>query len=269
MNEKRIVLDQYNKTIGEVFINDTSKLNKYYKHIAANFQGSLKNEFFEILDEKGNKTGKIKLRDLVHKDGDWHGSFHLHIYTYENGIPFLLLQKRQHDKDIHPSKLDVVAAGHYALGETFQDGVREVHEEIGLEVDSSKLLLIGKRKEYDLQPELDIKNLELQDICIYFSDLPLQDYKLQISELAGIVKVNLFDFIDLLMKKKQKCTEVEARMFDSNGDLNNQLIDIEYNDIWPALFDHYYLKIALFVRMLYEGKKLPPNPFIYDVTYYF
>ena len=29
-------------------------------------------ELIDILDENGNKTGKIKLRSEVHRDGDWH-----------------------------------------------------------------------------------------------------------------------------------------------------------------------------------------------------
>jgi len=29
-------------------------------------------EYFDVLDENGNKTGKIKLRSEVHRDGDWH-----------------------------------------------------------------------------------------------------------------------------------------------------------------------------------------------------
>lgn len=29
-------------------------------------------EYFDLLDENGSKTGKIKLREWVHKDGDWH-----------------------------------------------------------------------------------------------------------------------------------------------------------------------------------------------------
>ena len=33
----------------------------------------------DILDENGNKTGKIKERSLVHEDGDIHGTVHIWI----------------------------------------------------------------------------------------------------------------------------------------------------------------------------------------------
>lgn len=29
-------------------------------------------EYFDVLDENGNLTGRKKLRSEVHRDGDWH-----------------------------------------------------------------------------------------------------------------------------------------------------------------------------------------------------
>lgn len=49
-------------------------------------------EFFDILDEDGNKTGRTKLRNEVHRDGDWHKAFHIWIlnengdYCYKEGV---------------------------------------------------------------------------------------------------------------------------------------------------------------------------------------
>lgn len=36
-------------------------------------------EYFDLLDENGNKTGKTKLRNEVHRDGDWHKAVHIWI----------------------------------------------------------------------------------------------------------------------------------------------------------------------------------------------
>ena len=43
-------------------------------------------EFFDILDENGNKTGKIKERSLVHEDGDIHGTVHIWIRRKQKRI---------------------------------------------------------------------------------------------------------------------------------------------------------------------------------------
>ena len=55
-------------------------------------------EFFDILDENGNKTGKIKERSLVHEDGDIHGTVHIWIRRKTEKGYDLLLQKRSKEK---------------------------------------------------------------------------------------------------------------------------------------------------------------------------
>lgn len=34
-------------------------------------------EYFDLLDENGNKTGETKLRNEVHRDGDWHKAVYM------------------------------------------------------------------------------------------------------------------------------------------------------------------------------------------------
>lgn len=53
-------------------------------------------EYFDILDDNGNKTGKIKLRSEVHRDGDWHKAVHIWILNQSGDI---LLQRRSATKD--------------------------------------------------------------------------------------------------------------------------------------------------------------------------
>ena len=53
-------------------------------------------EYFDVLDENGNKTGKLKLRNEVHRDGDWHRGVHVWII---NSFGELLLQRRSPNKE--------------------------------------------------------------------------------------------------------------------------------------------------------------------------
>jgi len=53
-------------------------------------------ELFDILNEKGEKTGIQKERDAVHRDGDYHGSVHIWIYRNEK----ILLQKRKEKRNV-------------------------------------------------------------------------------------------------------------------------------------------------------------------------
>jgi len=61
------------------------------------------------------------------------------------------------------------------------------------------LFVLGKIINYDPQPDKGILNCEFHDVALYRCDQPLEAYTLQESELAGILKVNIHDFIDLML----------------------------------------------------------------------
>ena len=99
-------------------------------------------EYFDIRDWDGNRTGEMKEREQVHRDGDIHGTAHVWVIrnSKETGRPEVLLQKRSEKKDIFPGCFDVSAAGHLDAGEDFPEAaVRELKEELGLEVKPEEL----------------------------------------------------------------------------------------------------------------------------------
>ncbi len=57
-------------------------------------------EYLDVLDENGNKTGKTMAYSLVHRNGYWHKAVHTWIVNDKNEI---LLQKRSPDVDNHPN----------------------------------------------------------------------------------------------------------------------------------------------------------------------
>ena len=262
------ILGVDNQDMGSIESPTPEALKQFYDAIKAGYAGKLKNEFFEVLNADGAKSGTLKPRDLIHKDGDWHGAFHLHVYSQSDSGNYILFQKRRHDKDVCPDKIDTVAAGHYAIGETIEDGVREVEEEIGLRVRFQDLTSLGRRINYDPQYDKGIFNFEFQDVAAYRCDQPLTDYRLQEEELAGLIKVELKSFIDLMMGRKDELKDVEGLMF--HGDqLQGEGVRITRDDIWPAPFDNYYLKTALIISNICEGRKVPAEPYKLDVTNFF
>jgi isopentenyldiphosphate isomerase/intracellular septation protein A len=90
-----------------------------------------KEEWFPVVDETGNVTGKAP-RSVCH-DGKsmlLHPVIHLHLFNKEGK---LFLQKRSAKKDIQPGKWDTSVGGHIGLQEKIEDALtREVYEEIGL-----------------------------------------------------------------------------------------------------------------------------------------
>lgn len=88
-------------------------------------------EYFDVLDENGEKTGRTKLRQEVHRDGDWHRSVDVFVVRGDE----LLLQKRCATKDSYPDMWDLSCGGHISAGESsLETAVRVRSSEFGLEV---------------------------------------------------------------------------------------------------------------------------------------
>ena len=102
---------------------------------------SFENEFIEIYDFKGQKTGKKALKAVIHKNGLHHSTVHLWIYTLSGEV---LIQKRSLNKILNPGVWDVSVAGHIHFGETYNEAViRETLEETGINIESFKLHKLG------------------------------------------------------------------------------------------------------------------------------
>lgn len=244
------ILNQNNEPIGDLRNPTKETLDRFYQQIGNQL---LKNEFFEILTEDGNKTGKLKLRDLIHKDGDWHGAFHMHVYGL-NPQPYILFQKRAMSKDISPGKLDTAVGGHYNVGETIDDGVREANEETGLVVDPKDLVNIGRRFHQDRLA--GVTNREVQDVTLYRCEQPLDKYTLQEEEVAALVKIAVKDVIALLSGDVGKLRGVET--VTAEGDLIET--DVASTDFWPVT-DNYYLKTAMVIDAIIRGEEIPKSPY--------
>ncbi len=94
-------------------------------------------ELIDILDAQGNKTGRVKPKAEVHRDGDWHRAVHVWFLGPDGRV---LMQRRSQSKENNPGKWDVSVAGHLSAGEgSVQAALREIREEIGLTLASDDL----------------------------------------------------------------------------------------------------------------------------------
>ncbi|EDP69984.1 Hydrolase of MutT (Nudix) family protein [Flavobacteriales bacterium ALC-1] len=98
-------------------------------------------EYIDIVTKEGNPTGKVALKSDAHKNGWYHNTIHLWLYTRKGEI---LLQQRSRKKKIYPLLWDVSTAGHIDAGEIFiEAALRETKEEIGLTLKPKHLHKIG------------------------------------------------------------------------------------------------------------------------------
>lgn len=156
-------------------------------------------EYFDVLDEFGNKTGKTKLRNEVHKDGDYHKTVHIWIINDKGEI---LLQRRCKDKDSNPNMLDISSAGHLQAGDDSLNGaIREIKEELNLDINVSDLRFIKTLKK-NSRPRPDFINNEFVDMYILKTNKTINEMKYQEEEISEILFIPFTKFKEMVEKKQ-------------------------------------------------------------------
>jgi len=204
-------------------------------------------ELFDVLDAAGRPTGRVKRRADVHRDGDWHRAFHCWVLnSAEPGGPSLLFQRRGAHKDTWPSRLDVTVGGHYAHGETLQDVVREVEEEIGRSVSLDQLMRLGTRAAVS-EPADGTQDHEIQDVFLWRSDAPLAAYRPQPVEVTSLERVAVADLLALLGGETDR---IAARVLQPDGTQHDGWV--REDDLIPTL-DRYFYRVAVAADLAARG----------------
>jgi len=139
-------------------------------------------ELIDICDEFNNLTSIRKMKGEAHGDGLWHRAAHIWIYNSKGEI---LLQLRAEEKPLYPNMWDISVAGHVGAGEDpIISGLREIEEEIGLEVKKMDLQFFKIKKVKDVYK--DIKNNEFWYIYFLKFDDNIKKLKLQNEEVQKI-----------------------------------------------------------------------------------
>ena len=168
-------------------------LSLFYKgeHLEKALLGDRPAELFDLLDERGRKTGKFKERSLVHRDGDRHGTVHIWIYRRNRGKIQVLLQKRVQNKDSFPGCYDISSAGHLERGEDFeQAALREPLEELGLHQKKENLRFLSFEERYTEGTFAQKTFRDLEYTALYLYDgqaLCPTDFALQKEEVEEVV----------------------------------------------------------------------------------
>ena len=164
----------------------------------------IKDEFVNLVDENDRIISKSLPRSYVHRKGLVHPTVHIwFIRRRDMGIS-VLLQKRSHEKDVCPDCYDVSAAGHVKQGDEFRHtALREIHEELGIEIPSNKLEFIGIRHNH--HEEENISDSELVAVYIYRGDIHRAELTLQESEVSEVCWAEIDEIISLMKHDRIKC----------------------------------------------------------------
>lgn len=170
------------------------------------FLNGISMELFDIRLPDGRTTGKVKERTMVHRDGDLHGTSHVWVVRYgENGKMEVLLQKRARGKDSFPGCYDISSAGHLLAGAEFlESAVRELKEELGIEIEPEKLHYIGMHNGY-METEFygcPFCNREISAVYVYEweEELDIRMLTLQKEEVEEVIWM---DFNECLKRVRE------------------------------------------------------------------
>lgn len=210
-------------------------------------------EKIDILNERGERTGRVAWRSEAHRLGLWHRCFHCWIVAPRtaSGGPYLFVQRRAAGKDTWPNRLDVTVGGHLEAGESALDGLREVEEELGLKVGAGELVPLGTRKaEQRIPAGLD---REFQEVFLLVRPLAPEDLHLQEEEVTAVRRFRLDD-----VEAMVGGAEVPAEEWTGGA---SHPTSIRLTEFVPGE-DDYLLRISRAARAALAGKR--PDTLSYD-----
>jgi isopentenyl-diphosphate Delta-isomerase len=141
-------------------------------------------ELIDVLTPDGAPTGSRKPKPEIHRDGDWHLSVHIWIRASDGR---LLIQRRSLTKENNPGLWDVSVAGHVSAGENaVTSALREVEEEIGLQLRAEELIPIARLRETAVLRDGRYIDNEYHQIFLVHRDVELETLTLQPGEVDAV-----------------------------------------------------------------------------------
>ena len=205
-------------------------------------------EYIDVFDINYNHIGKEE-KDKAHLDGLWHQTFHCWIVRPDNRI---LFQLRSKDKSTHPDKLDISAAGHLSAGESIEDGIREIKEELGIDVDFDNLASLGWYKQIsDIPTKKGIfHNKEFTHVYFLKDNTPLNEYVMQPEEVDGLYEMSIEDGFKLF---NDEVSEISVRGIRRESN-TCETIKIS-KDRFILRSSAYYNKLFIMAERFIKGEK--------------
>lgn len=212
-------------------------------------------ELIDVFDELGRHQG-VRDRTTVHAEGWWHQVFHLLVVSHRSGGT-AVLQRRAVDKASFPGLLDLSATGHLAAGERPVDGLRELREELGIDLDPVSLRPLGIRRIVDETPEGT--NREFCHVFLAVDDRPLSGYEPDPREVSAVVELEIEAGLDLFSERVDRVRAVEQAVGEPARSIeigrehlvpDAPLVDVAGG---PADRHGYWLTILAMARRLLDG----------------
>ena len=181
---------------------------------AAAVQQNDPSELLEVFDARGRPTGRARSRAAIHRDGDWHQAFHC--WILRRGAAEVVLQRRSLTKDTFAGYWDAAAAGHWRFGESAAEAAREIQEELGLEVEFSRLVYRG-RERVSRRFANGLVDREFHQVYVLALDEPLDAYRPDPEEVIGLAAFPSRHLVQLAAGRLAEVAATEAVSVGEDG----------------------------------------------------
>ena len=160
-------------------------------------------EYFDVLKESGEYEGRIETREICHEKGLWHKAVAMFMINSKGQV---LLQKRSANKKMWPNMWDMTAGGHVLAGEFgFEAIIREIQEELGIEINKNDILFIGSAVSTNIKG--DIINRHFNEYYIINKDVDEKTLNLQTEEVADIKWFDKDEVLERIKNNYEGLTE--------------------------------------------------------------
>ena len=158
-------------------------------------------EFLEILKEDGSKSGTVRERGVIHREGSLHATVHMWVVRKNQKSGYdILLQKRSEQKESYPGCYDISSAGHIVIGDNrLTAAYREMKEELGIEVKPDKLYYVGVRRS-QVDAEFHGTAFHDKELATVFVYTGLQDDEIVTIDTTEVESVCWIDYNECLQK---------------------------------------------------------------------
>lgn len=115
-----------------------------------------------------------------------------------------MVQRRSENKDVYPNKLYISVAGHPVSGEEEIESIkREFVEEIGVELDTSKLEYLFTFSQEVIENEGKFLDNQFYDVYLIEMDLDISKLKLQEDEVSEVKNIYYKEFEQMIKNKDE------------------------------------------------------------------
>lgn len=206
------------------------------------------NEKVDVFNDRYEHVGTANKKEVHQQVGRWHRSFICVLVNPEKKTVLLQSKiKNLYDFD-RPDYVDFTVGGHYQEGESIEEGIRELKEEVGMDVDFDDLVQLGLRQTAHTITDSFVE-YEFQHLFLYPTTRKLEDFVPDASEVKGLIEIIIQDGINLLLEKVDAIPATSATLV--NGEILRRDFYLTRKEFVPS----YLTKDKIFVRLFIAAKR--------------